>query len=76
MCFLFEPRVGGLGDEKALFMMSCMQMCWWEEFGISHFLLCMEIFRTGSYSLREQVYQMINLFFFFHLADCRDEIKF
>lgn len=68
----------GVGREGHVLMMSlCMQMCLWEEFGISHFLLCIEIFRIGSYSLRERFYQMINFFLFaMLLTDCRDAIKF
>lgn len=78
MCFLFEPGVGvGRGEGRVLMMSLCMQMHWWEEFGISHFLLCIEIFRIGSYSLREPFSQMINFFLFpMLLTNCRDAIKF
>ena len=73
--FLFEPGVGGGRVEGPVWMTSlCRQMCWWEEFGISHFLLCIEIFRVRSYRVREQFYQMVDILC--HLADHSGAIHF
>lgn len=52
--FLFEPRVGvGRGEGRVLMMSFCMQMCWWEEFGNSHFFALRRNFQDWIFTALE-----------------------